>query len=106
MTCSDGDDEAQVVRVVVANRVDHFRPEIARISVDRGRVAKERVQILHARQRVAARIPYPENAVDRLDDIAVPDAERLVRRLSRKLVAAIGETLVAMIQPIKTEDEP
>ena len=81
----DRDDESVVVRTVVADRIDHVGAICPGRSVDRCGIAEERAQVLHAGQRAAARMEDPQYAVDRLDDVAVPDAESL--GLDRELIA-------------------
>ena len=94
-----------MVGVVVAHGVDHVGPDHPGRTVDRGGIAEKRVQVLDAGLRRAGRAPDADDAVRRLDGVAVADAERLVRRLERELVPAVREPLVAVVEPLECEGE-
>ena len=46
-----------------------------------------------------------ENVIDRLDDIAAADAQRLIRWLDRELVAAVAVPLLVVVQSLEPVDE-
>ena len=95
--------------VVVAARVGDERPEDVlrriRLSDDLRRVAEEGVEIRRPLHRSARRVVDFHHVVDDLHLDAVADAQALVRRLERELVATVGQALIAMLQAVeRTQD--
>ena len=91
--------------VVVAARVGDERPERSRRPDNLRRVAEEGVEVRRPLHRSARRVVDLHHVVDDLHLDAVADAQALIRRLERKLVATVGETLIAMLQAIeRTQD--
>ena len=116
--------EALRLRVVVAARVGDELPADAGRSVDRRRVPIERVEVdgvVHVPRETAddvrarvvrehrrARARGAEDVhhvVHGLHDVAVADAQPLVRRLHGELVAAAGVALLVVIQALEARAE-
>ncbi len=112
------EEEALRRRVVDARRVGDELAADAGRSVDRGRVAVERVQVdgvVHvAREsaddigrgvvrklRLSRGVEDVQDVVDGLDHVAVADAQRLVRRLDRELVAAARIALLVVVETLE-----
>ena len=99
----DGHDEASEDAIVVADRVDDVRSDHSGRPVDRGRVAEEGVEVLDDRQGCGAGAVHAKDAVDRLNGEAVADTQRMVRGLHGELAAAVGRSLVAVVQTLDTD---
>src|SRR5207249_6805545 len=91
-------------RVVVAAGVGELWPPDPGGAVDGGGVAVEGVQVNRTDYLRAVRAVDGEDIVHRLHDKAVAGAQALVGRLQRKLVSAIREPLMVVIQTVEAQD--
>ncbi|TMH18459.1 MAG: hypothetical protein E6H68_02205 [Betaproteobacteria bacterium] len=86
------------VRVEQARWIGDRWPTRAGRAIDCRDVAVERVEVDYSCLGVAGGVPDVQHVVDRLEHEAVADAEPLIRRLDRELIAAIGEPLLEEVE--------
>ena len=86
------------VGVEVADRVGEEGTVGAGGAVDRRRVVEELVVRERRADRVPGLVEDSKDRVDTLEHMVRADAQRLVRRFAGELVAAVGQTIVAMVR--------
>jgi hypothetical protein len=87
--------------VEIATGVGNTRSVVTIRPVDGRWITAKSVQIDNAGERVAAGVEDAQGVIHRLHHVTIAGAQTLVGRLEGKLVAAIDQTLVAVVETVK-----
>src|SRR6185312_2680003 len=93
--------------IKMACGIGNRRPKLQRVlcPINRRRITVKRIQVGDTEQRAAIWAVDVENVIHRFQHKAIARAERLVRRLNRKLVAIVGKALVEKVEAIKAGND-